>query len=655
MAFLPVTKEEMLERGWEQPDFVYVCGDAYVDHPSFGHAIISRTLEAHGYKVCMLPQPEWKKRDDFMRFGRPRLGFLVSAGNIDSMVNHYSVNKRRRDKDNYTDKGEMGKRPDRATIVYSQKIRECYKDVPIIIGGVEASLRRLAHYDYWDDKVRQSILVDSGADIISYGMGENSIVEIADALDSGMDVSDIVYIKGTVYKSKRIDHLFDYDLLPGYDEICASKESYCDSFKTQFENTDAITGHVLVEPYKGLYVIQNPPALPLSRQQMDDTYSLPFERTFHPMYSYIPAIEEVQFSIISNRGCFGACSFCALTFHQGRTIQSRSKESIVEEAKLITQHPQFKGYIHDVGGPTAQFYHPSCHKQTEHGVCKTRQCLDPKPCRNLNVTHKDYLNILRELRTLPKVKKVFVRSGVRYDYLMHDPDDTFFRELVQHHISGQLKVAPEHVSNKVLRIMGKCNHELYETFREKYIKLNEEYDKKQFLVPYLMSSHPGCDLNDAIELACYLKKIGHTPQQVQDFYPTPATLSTTMYYTGMHPITREKVYVAKSFEEKLAQRALMQFSYPKNYDIVYQALMKAGREDLIGYKQTCLIPPYKKNPGQNTNYRKPAPSGSKSAYGKPAAQGSKPSAGPKKSSVGSRPLERKKTTGNARPARGKQR
>ncbi|MBE6108628.1 MAG: YgiQ family radical SAM protein [Erysipelotrichaceae bacterium] len=599
MAFLPVTKEEMLQRGWETPDFVYVCGDAYVDHPSFGHAIISRTLEAHGYKVCMLPQPDWKKKDEFMRFGKPRLGFLVSAGNIDSMVNHYSVNKRRRDKDNYTDNGEMGKRPDRATIVYSQKIRECYKDVPIIIGGVEASLRRLAHYDYWDDKVRQSILVDSGADLISYGMGENSIVEIADALDSGMDVSDIVWIKGTVYKSKRIDHLDEYDLLPSYTEICESKDKYCDSFKAQFENTDAITGHVLVEPYKGLYVIQNPPALPLTRQQMDDTYSLPYERTFHPMYKYIPAIEEVQFSIISNRGCFGACSFCALTFHQGRTIQSRSKESIVEEAKQITQHPQFKGYIHDVGGPTAQFYHPSCHKQTEHGVCKNRQCLDPKPCRNLNVTHKDYLDILKELRTLPKVKKVFVRSGVRYDYLMHDKDDTFFRELVQHHISGQLKVAPEHVSNKVLRIMGKCNHELYETFREKYIQLNEEYGKKQYLVPYLMSSHPGSDLDAAIELACYLKKIGHTPQQVQDFYPTPATLSTTIYYTGMHPITREKIYVAKSFEEKLAQRALMQYNYPKNYDIVYRALVKAGREDLIGYKQTCLIPPHKNPPKRN--------------------------------------------------------
>ena len=620
MAFLPVTKEEMLERGWDAPDFVYVCGDAYVDHPSFGHAIISRTLEAHGYKVCMLPQPQWKKKDDFMRFGRPRLGFLVSAGNIDSMVNHYSVNKRRRDKDNYTDNGEMGKRPDRATIVYSQKIRECYKDVPIIIGGVEASLRRLAHYDYWDDKVRQSILVDSGADIISYGMGENSIVEIADALDSGMNVSDIVWIKGTVYKSKRIDHLFEYDLLPSFTEISESKDRYCDSFQVQFENTDAITGHVLVEPYKGLYVIQNPPALPLTRQQMDDTYSLPYERTFHPMYTYIPAIEEVQFSIISNRGCFGACSFCALTFHQGRTIQSRSKESIVEEAKLISEHPQFKGYIHDIGGPTAQFYHPSCHKQTEHGVCKHRQCLDPKPCRNLNVTHQDYLNILKEVRSLPKIKKVFVRSGVRYDYLMHDKDDTFFRELVQHHISGQLKVAPEHVSNKVLRLMGKCNHELYETFREKYIQLNEEYGKKQYLVPYLMSSHPGCDLDAAIELACYLKKIGHTPQQVQDFYPTPATLSTTMYYTGMHPITREKVYVAKSFEEKLAQRALMQYNYPKNYDIVYRALVKAGREDLIGYKQTCLIPPHK-TPPKKEEYK-----GSGRSYGQKKSVDAKPSA-----------------------------
>lgn len=591
MAFLPVNKQDMIDRGWQEADFVYVIGDAYVDHPSFGPAIISRTLEAHGYKVCMVPQPDWKKKEEFMQYGRPRLGFLVSSGNIDSMVNHYSVNKRRRDKDNYTDNGEMGKRPDRADIVYSQKIRECYKDVPIIIGGIEASLRRLAHYDYWDDKVRQSIIIDSGADLVLYGMGENSIVEMADALNSGLDIKDVTFIRGSVYKTKSIDALFDYIMLPSYSEITQSKQKYNESFKIQYQNTDALNGDVLVEPYKGWYVVQNPSSLPLTRQQMDDTYSLPYERTFHPMYHYIPAIEEVQFSIISNRGCFGACSFCALTFHQGRIIQSRSKDSIVEEAKKITHHKDFKGYIHDIGGPTANFYNPSCTNQENHGACKTRQCLDPKPCRNLKVSHKDYLDILQEVRSIDKVKKVFIRSGVRYDYLMYDKDDTFFKELVKYHVSGQLKVAPEHVSNKVLGYMGKCNHELYEEFRNKYERINEECGKKQYLVPYLMSSHPGCDINDAIELACYLKKIHHTPEQVQDFYPTPATLSTAMYYTGIHPITNEKVFVEKSAHGKLLQRALMQYSYPKNYDLVYEALTLANRKDLIGFKETCLIPP----------------------------------------------------------------
>lgn len=603
MAFLPVTKEEMLERGWQQPDFVYVIGDAYVDHPSFGPAIISRKLEAHGYKVCMLPQPDWNDEEAFKVFPTPRLGFLVSAGNIDSMVNHYSVSKRRRDKDSYTDNGEMGKRPDRATIVYSQKLRQIYGEVPIIIGGIEASLRRLGHYDYWDNKVRKSILLDSGADLLLYGMGENSIIEVADALDSGLDVKDIIYIRGSAYKCKNIDHLFDYIMLPSFKEITESKDKYGDSFAIQMENVDAINGDILVEKNQGWFVVVNPPAYPLSEQEMDDTYSLPYERTFHPMYTYIPAIEEVQFSIISNRGCFGACSFCALAQHQGRRISSRSKQSIVDEAIKITKMPQFKGYIHDIGGPTANFYHPSCDKQLEQGTCKKRQCLDPKPCPNLKVSHTDYLDILKAVRSLDKVKKVFVRSGVRYDYLMHDPDDTFFKELVNHHISGQLKVAPEHVSDKVLHYMGKCNHALYEKFRLKYEQLNKEAGKNQFLVPYLMSSHPGCDLNDAIELACYLKKIHHTPQQVQDFYPTPMTLSTTMYYTGKHPITKEPVYVAKDPHEKLLQRALMQYNYPKNYSLVYEALTKAGRTDLIGYGKHCLIPPYQKNnqtrkPGQ---------------------------------------------------------
>lgn len=604
MAFLPVTKEEMLQRGWERPDFVYVIGDAYVDHPSFGPAIISRTLEAHGYKVCMLPQPDWKNVEAFKVFPEPRLGFLVSAGNIDSMVNHYSVGRRRRDKDNYTDNGEMGKRPDRATIVYSQKIREAYGDVPIIIGGIEASLRRLGHYDYWDDKVRRSILLDSGADLLLYGMGEKTIVEVAEALDSGLAIQDVIYIRGSAYKCKNIDHLFDYTMLPTFKEIVESKEKYCDSFAIQMENTDAINADILVESYQGWHVVVNPPAFVLSQQEMDDTYSLPYERTFHPMYTYIPAIEEVQFSIISNRGCFGACAFCALAQHQGRRITSRSKDSIVDEAKKITEHPQFKGYIHDIGGPTANFYHPSCDKQIEHGTCKKRQCLDPKPCPNLKVSHKDYLDILREVRSLPKIKKVFVRSGVRYDYLMYDPDETFFKELIENHISGQLKVAPEHISDKVLHYMGKCNHALYEKFRLKYERLNKEAGKNQYLVPYLMSSHPGCDLNDAIELACYLKKIKHTPKQVQDFYPTPMTLSTTMYYTGMHPVTKEKVYVAKNPHEKLLQRALMQYSYPKNYDLVYEALTKANRQDLIGNGPNCLIKPRKTYHDNKTGYPK---------------------------------------------------
>ncbi len=591
MSFLPTTLEEMNELGWSQPDFVYVSGDAYVDHPSFGAAIITRTLQAFGYKVAIIAQPDWHHIQSFQVFPKPRLGFLVSSGNIDSMVNHYSVNKRRRDKDNYSDNGEMGKRPDRATIVYSQKIREAFKDSPIIIGGIEASLRRLAHYDYWDDKVRQSILMDSGADLLLYGMGENSIIELAEALESGLDIQDVTYIRGSVYKSKFIDHLFEYELLPSFKEIKEDKIKYCESFKKQYENVDAINADILVEQYDAWYVIVNPPAFPLTREQMDRTYSYPYMRTYHPKYNYIPAIEEVQFSIISNRGCFGACAFCALASHQGRQISSRSKASIVDEAKLITEHSEFKGYIHDVGGPTANFYHKACDKQVEHGTCKHQQCLDPVPCRNLKVNHSDYLDILRDLRKLPRVKKVFVRSGIRYDYLMYDKDDTFFKELVEHHISGQLKVAPEHVSNRVLKLMGKCNHELYEKFREKYETLNQDIGKNQYLVPYLMSSHPGCTLKDAIELASYLKKIRHTPQQVQDFYPTPATLSTAMYYTGIDPLTMKKVYVAKERKDKLYQRVLMQFSYPKNYDLVHEALTKAGREDLIGHKQHCLIKP----------------------------------------------------------------
>ena len=591
-TFLPITKEEMIERGWEQPDFVYVCGDAYIDHPSFGAAIICRTLESRGYKVCFLAQPDWRTTKDFMRFGKPRLGFLVSAGNIDSMVNHYSVAKKRRKKDSYTPGGEMGKRPDRAVIVYSNKIKEAYPDSPIIIGGIEASLRRLSHYDYWDDKVRRSILLDAQADLLLYGMGENSIIEVADALNSGIEVQYLTYLDGTVYKTKDPSIAFEPVFLPSYDEVRESKKKYAESFKIQYYNTDHFQARTLVEKYKDWYVVQNRPNRPLTQQEFDDAYALPYMRTYHPSYKeHIPAIEEVKFSIISNRGCFGSCNFCALAFHQGRIIQARSHESIIDEAKKIIEDPEFKGYIHDVGGPTANFRQPACAKQTEHGVCPTRQCLWPKPCNNLNVDHTDYLTLLKQLRELPKVKKVFVRSGIRYDYLMYDKDEKFFRELVKHHISGQLKVAPEHISDRVLDKMGKPRSGLYKKFVEKYYRLNEEYDKNQYLVPYLMSSHPGSDLHAAIELAEYLRDIHHQPEQVQDFYPTPGTLSTAMYYTGIDPRDNTPVYVCKNAHEKAMQRALIQYRNPQNYDLVYEALVKANRQDLIGFGKKCLIRP----------------------------------------------------------------
>lgn len=588
--FLPVTKQEMLDRGWNQPDFVYVSGDAYVDHPSFGAAIITRTLEAHGYKVCMLAQPNWKDTEDFKRFGKPRLAFLVSSGNIDSMVNHYSVSKRARKQDLYSNKGESGHRPDRAVIVYCQKIREAYKDVPILIGGIEASLRRLAHYDYWDDKVRQSILVDSGADLCMFGMGENSIIEIAYALDSGIDVQYLTYLDGTVYRTKDLSVIGeDYILLPSYEEIKTNKKAYALSFQKQYLNTDHFASKILVEPYQGFYVVQNHPNRPLTQMEFDDTYALPYTRTFHPMYDYIPAIEEVKFSLISNRGCFGACNFCALNFHQGRIIQTRSHESLLEEAKTLIQDPDFKGYIHDVGGPTANFRQPACTKQETHGACPSKQCLWPKPCQNLKIDHSDYVELLRKLRNLDGVKKVFVRSGIRYDYLYYDKDETFFKELIQHHISGQLKVAPEHISNRVLDKMGKPRRHVYEKFVEKYNRLNKDLHKDQYLVPYLMSSHPGSDLKAAIELAEYLRDIHHQPQQVQDFYPTPGTLSTAMYYTELDPRDMKPVYVAKSPKEKAMQRALMQYKNPKNYDLVYEALIKENRQDLIGNGPKCLI------------------------------------------------------------------
>lgn len=595
--FLPINREEMLERGWQQPDFVYVSGDAYVDHPSFGAAIICRTLESHGFKVCFLSQPNWRDTKDFMQFGKPRLGFLISSGNIDSMVNHYTVAKRRRSKDSYTPGAQMGKRPDRAVIVYSQMARQAYPDAAIIIGGIEASLRRLSHYDYWDNKVRKSIIIDANADLLLYGMGENSVIEVAEALDSGLDVKDITYLDGTVFKTKDMSLAFEPIVLPEYEEVVKDKKAYAKSFHTQYLNTDHYNAKTLVEPYKGWYVVQNKPNRPLTQSEFDRAYGLPYTREYHPSYQeHVPAIDEVKFSLISNRGCYGACNFCALTFHQGRIIQSRSHESILAEAKKMVWDPEFKGYIHDVGGPTANFRKTACEKQTTHGACPSKQCLWPKPCNNLEVTHKDYMSLLKKLRELPNVKKVFVRSGIRYDYLMYDKDETFFRELIQHHISGQLKVAPEHISDRVLDKMGKPGRGLYQKFVEKYYRLNDGYHKNQFLVPYLMSSHPGSDLKAAIELAEYLRDIHHQPEQVQDFYPTPGTLSTAMYHTGIDPRDGKEVYVPKTSHEKAMQRALIQYRNPKNYDLVHEALVKANRQDLIGMGKQCLIKPRRSKP-----------------------------------------------------------
>ncbi len=594
-GFLPINREEMRKRGWDAVDFVYITGDAYVDHPSFGHAIISRVLEAHGYRVAILPQPDWKDENAIREFGRPRLGFLVSGGNMDSMVNHYSVSKKRRQTDAYTPGGVIGKRPDYAVVVYCNYIRRVYKDCPIIIGGIEASLRRMAHYDYWSNRLKRSILLDSQADLISYGMGERSIVEIADALQAGIDIKDITFVDGTVFKTKSMDMVYDAVMLPSYEDLLADKMNYAKSFYTQYCNTDAFSAKRLAEPYgEHLYVVQNPPSKPLSMQEMDDVYALPYERTYHPSYEKdggIPAISEVKFSLISNRGCFGGCSFCALTFHQGRIIQVRSHESIIEEAKKMTEDPEFKGYIHDVGGPTANFRRPACDKQFTHGACVNRQCLFPKLCKNLVVDHRDYLSLLRKLRKIPKVKKVFIRSGIRFDYVMADKDDTFLRELCQYHVSGQLKVAPEHVADAVLKQMGKPENSVYKRFSDKYKKINEKEGLKQYLVPYLMSSHPGSSLKEAVELAEYLRDLGYMPEQVQDFYPTPSTISTCMYYTGVDPRTMEPVYVPINPHEKAMQRALIQYRNPKLYDLVEEALKKAHREDLIGFDFHCLIRP----------------------------------------------------------------
>ena len=622
MAFLPVTREEMLERGWEQPDFVYICGDAYVDHPSFGAAIICRVLESHGYKVCFIAQPDWKTTEDFTRFGEPRLGFLVSAGNIDSMVNHYTVAKKPRKKDYYTPGGEMGKRPDRATIVYCNKLREVYKKTPIIIGGVEASLRRLSHYDYWDNKVRRSILLDSGADLLLYGMGEHQIVEMAEALDSGIPINELTFLRGSVYKTKDISRAVDYIMLPKYKEVQKDKDKYNESFLIQYQNTDAVLGQTLIEEYDEWTVVQNPPSPPLRTPELDKVYALNFERNYHPMYiekGGIPAIEEVKFSLVSNRGCFGNCNFCALAFHQGRVVTARSHNSLIAEAEKITWDPDFKGYIHDVGGPTANFRGPACKKQLEQGACRDRQCLWPTKCPNMDVDHMDYVKLLRKIRELPRIKKVFIRSGIRYDYLIYDKNETFFNELCKYHVSGQLKVAPEHVSEKVLMKMGKPAGDVYERFVKKYYDINKRLGMEQYLVPYLMSSHPGSDLDAAIELAEYLRDIHHMPEQVQDFYPTPGTLSTAMYYTEKDPRTGEKVYVPKSPHEKAMQRALMQYRLPQNYDLVMEALKKAGRQDLIGFEKHCLIRPRQMQ--RDFQYKGGKPGAGKSGAGKPGQKG----------------------------------
>lgn len=590
--------EDMKKRGWTQADFVFVIGDAYVDHPSFGPAIISRLLERYGYKVCMIAQPDWKNDKSIDVFGRPRLGFLVCGGNMDSMVNHYSVSKKRRQKDAYSPGGQMGLRPDYATTVYCNLIRRTYKDVPIIIGGIEASLRRMAHYDYWSDKLKHSILVDSSADILSYGMGEHSMIEIAEALDSGIDVKDITFVRGTCYRTKDISGLpEDSIILPDYDSLSKDRLEYARSFYTQYINTDPYSAKTLVEGYGNRgYVVQNPPAYPLTQMEMDDVYDLPYMNNYHPIYEEsggIPAISEIKFSLTSNRGCFGGCSFCALTFHQGRIIQTRSHESLIKEAERMTHDPDFKGYIHDVGGPTANFRHKSCAKQDTYGVCTNKQCLFPEPCRNLKVDHKDYVELLRKLEAVPGVKKVFIRSGIRFDYVMADSSDEFLKELCEKHISGQLRVAPEHVSDNVLRMMGKPQNSVYEKFIERYKRVNAKTGKQQYVVPYLMSSHPGSTLKEAVELAEYVRDIGYMPEQVQDFYPTPSTISTCMYYTGVDPRTMKPVYVPHNPHEKAMQKALMMYRKPENYDLVKEALIKAGRQDLIGFDKKCLIAPRK--------------------------------------------------------------
>ena len=593
--FLPVSPDDVRARNWSEVDFVYVTGDAYVDHPSFGAAIITRVLEAEGFRVAVLAQPDYKSTADFMRFGRPRLGFLVTSGNIDSMVAHYTVSKKKRTTDYYSPGGKAGKRPDRAVIVYCNRIREAFGDVPIIIGGLEASLRRFAHYDYWDDRVRRSILVDSRADILTYGMGEKIITRIAKLLDKGVPVRKIRDVRGSVFLAKRTDEIhFEYTEIGDYDTLKEDKRAYAKAFAVQYKNTDSVNGKALVEYYGDKMLVQNPPMPPLERQELDKVYALPFARDYHPDYECdggVPAITEVKFSITHNRGCFGACNFCAIAFHQGREVRSRSVESVVEEARKIAAMPDFKGYINDVGGPTANFRYPSCEKQKKSGVCQNRKCLAPTPCKNLRVDHTEYARMLREVEALDGIKKVFVRSGIRFDYLMADGDESFFKQLVTRHTSGQLKVAPEHCSERALLMMGKPRVDVFEKFKKRFFEISEEAGLEQYLVPYLMSSHPGTTMDDAVEMALWLKKWGYSPEQVQDFYPTPGTISTAMYYTGIHPMTGKSVYVTTDYREKQLQRALLQFSKPENANLVREALKRAGREDLIGTSPSALVKP----------------------------------------------------------------
>ena len=633
-AFLPVSRADMKARGWDQCDFVYVCGDAYVDHPSFGMAIISRVLEHAGYRVGIICQPDWTDPASIAALGEPRLGFLVSAGNMDSMVNHYTVNKKPRHEDAYTPGGRAGARPNRAVTVYGNLIRRTFKDKPIIIGGIEASLRRFAHYDYWQDKLKRSVLLDSGADILLYGMGEHSIVEVADALDGGLPMDQITFVNGSVYRTSgagALDNVFDYELLPSWNELEKDRLAYARSFNIQQQNMDPITGGRLVEPYpNGVYVVQNPPSAPLTEREMDEVAELPYARHWHPDYDAaggIPAFDEIRFSISSNRGCFGECSFCALAFHQGRMVQVRSRESIMREAEALTHDPEFKGYINDVGGPTANFFKPACKKQLTHGVCKNRRCLWPNVCRNMDTNEDAYAELLRDLRHVPGVKKVFVRSGIRFDYTMADASDKFLVELLQHHVSGQLRLAPEHVSDAVLSVMGKPRREVYDAFVERFERLSAEYGLKQYVVPYLISSHPGSTMKEAVELAEAVRDMGYMPEQVQDFYPTPSTMSTCMFYTGVDPRTMEPVYIPRDPREKAMQRALIQYRKPENYKLVKEALQKAGREDLIGYGAKCLIRPVPPKPGAGGG-KKPTGSG-KPSKGKPrnSSRGTTPKAG----------------------------